>query len=174
MPVTVRDAIIAALDHLSDFDRLLREGLTTRADDLAQRGEGVAPTMAVVRGLETLLASCRRQGFVGQALARRASRFVGELAKLPPSDAPPVIGPDLAVRQTPLAIAKLIATPELVDFAQPGTHILIHRGVEEALRFIAATPVFRVRDVPGAFGDDIRAALIGRLFASGFLEVVSG
>ena len=173
VPVTVRDAIIAALDHLSDLDRPLREGLA-RGDDLARRGETAAPLAPVIRGVETLLASCRWPDFLPQALAKRASRMIGDLPKLPPSDAPAQIGPDLAVRQSPLAVAKLLATPELVDFAQPGAHILIHRGVEEALRFMAATPAFRVRDVPGAFGDDIRAALVGRLLASGFLEVAPG
>ena len=174
VPVTVRDAIIAALDHLSDADRPLREGLTARADDLSRRGEGVAPLEPVIRGLETLLANARRPGFLHQALARRASRMIGDLPKLPPSPALGAIGPDLVVRHSPLAVAKLLATPELVDFAQPGAHVLIHRGVEEALRFMASTPAFRVREVPGAFGDDIRAALVGRLLASGFLEVVPG
>jgi hypothetical protein len=40
------------------------------------------------------------------------------------------------------------------------------------LRFIAATPAFRVADIPGDLPDEIRVALVTRLVTSGFLQPV--
>jgi hypothetical protein len=55
----------------------------------------------------------------------------------------------------------------------PGEHIAIHPGVEQELRFIVATPEFRIGDIPGQATDDVRAALVGRLVATGLLQVVA-
>lgn len=64
--------------------------------------------------------------------------------------------------------------PELVDFRQPGERMLVHRGAEQSLRFIANTPEFRVAELPGELGDDVKVALVNRLVASGFLVPVTG
>ncbi len=67
--------------------------------------------------------------------------------------------------------AHLTATASTIDFAYPGGHLNIHRGAEPAVVFIARTPAFRVRDIPGELGDDVRLALVQRFVASGVLEV---
>ncbi|MGN6124005.1 MAG: JmjC domain-containing protein [Sphingomonas oligoaromativorans] len=167
LPVTLREAIIAALDHLSDFDRPLRETALGRIDrplDMA------ALSQAVGDGLERLSRHVRTPGFLEGAMQRRSSRVIGQLARL--EGAPPVEPLTAAseVRHNPLALCHMLATPQQIDFCQPGGHINIHRGVEPALRFIAATPVFRIGDIPGGLPDDIRIALVARLMTSGFLQ----
>ena len=37
--------------------------------------------------------------------------------------------------------------------------------------FVARTPRFQVRDIPGAIGDEVRLALAERFLASGILEL---
>lgn len=171
VPVTVRDSIIAVLDHLSDLDRPLREGVTDRADDLSRDGAPAHLAARVRQGVERLLAACRSEAFVREAMEHRTSRMIGNLPKLPRPTSMPAITRDSRVRRSPLAIARLIATPEILDFSQPGGHTLVHLGAEQSLRFIASTPEFRVADIPGEVGDDIRVALVVPLVASGFLEL---
>jgi hypothetical protein len=69
-------------------------------------------------------------------------------------------------------MSHLSTSQEKIDFGYPGGHIYIHKGAEECVRFIAATPMFRIRDVPGAVGDEIRFALIEKFLSTGFLEQV--
>ena len=166
-PVTLREVMIAALDHLSDYDRPLREGAIGRVD-ARQDMAGLARNLDAAIG--RLHVAIRSPDFISSALMRRASRVVGTLAPLD-KIAEPRIEASSAIRHTPLAMCYLLATPTMIDFSQPGGHINIHRGVEPALRFISATPAFRVSDLPGDMGDDVRIALVGRLIGSGFLQL---
>jgi hypothetical protein len=77
------------------------------------------------------------------------------------------------LRQSSLAISYLRPSLGSLDFSQPGGHIAVHRGVEPELQFIAATDSFRVADLPGASGDDVKIALVMRLIESGFLEIAA-
>jgi hypothetical protein len=166
MPITVREAIIAALDHLSDYDRTLRQTALGRVDRLG--ADLPAIKAQLVDGLERLLAQCRSPGFVGSALQRRSSRIIGELPRLPPSPPLAALQDDQWLAHAPGAISTMLATPDMIDWAQPGHHLYIHRAAEPALRFIAATPRFRVGDVPG-LAPELRDAVIQRLLESGFL-----
>ncbi len=169
LPVTLREAIIAALDHLSDFDRPLRETALGRVD---RPLDAAALAHAIDGGLERLQQQVRAGGFVEAAMQRRSSRVIGNLARL--EGAPPArpLTPATQVRHAPLAMCHMLATPQQIDFCQPGGHINIHRGVEPALRFIAATPAFRIGELPGELPDEIRVALVTRLVTSGFLQPV--
>lgn len=172
LPVTVRQALIAAVDCLSETDRSVRAGVTRRADDLA-RGEGMQALAEHIRSAaESLLEKCRSDEFVRAAMERRRARMIEDLPKLAANGAgAPQIRPDSRVRHHPLAFAQVLTTGEIVDFRQPGERFLVHRGAELALRYIAATPEFRVADLPGGLGDDVKVALVGRLVMSGFLEL---
>jgi hypothetical protein len=77
------------------------------------------------------------------------------------------------VRQSPLAISELRHSFTSLDLSHPGSRIAIHPGVEPELRFITSTEAFRVADIPGASGEDVKIALVTRLVQSGFLEVES-
>jgi hypothetical protein len=162
-PTTLRDALTAAIDHLSDFDRSLRE-------TVKERGGGLAPQL--VAGLERLLARCRSGDFVEAAMEHRFARFVGGLPALPKRDGGAGVSAETRVRHSELAIFHLRRAGDWIDFGFPGDRLAIHRGVEEELRFIQETIEFRVRDIPGASGIDIRLALVGRLIAAGLLEPV--
>jgi hypothetical protein len=169
VPVTLRDALVAAVDHLSDLDRSFRETLVGRMP--LEGLEALAPRIA--DGLVRLLGQCRSGTFVGEAMEHRSSRIVGDLPALRRPAVVPPLAPGSRVRHAPLAICHLRAAGERIDFALPGNHIAIHPGVEEELRFIQAVPEFRIEDLPGNATMDVRLALIGRLMAEGLLEPVA-
>lgn len=163
-PTTLRDALVAALDHLSDSDRSLRE-------PAAAGSEGLAGQM--IRGLERLIAQCRSGGFAQAAMEHRSSRFVASLPALRVPGAAAQVSAETRLRHSPLAIFHLRRAGDWLDFGFPGDRLAIHPGVEEELRFIQETAEFRVRDIPGASSVEVRAALVGRLMAAGLLEPVA-
>lgn len=168
VPTTLRDVLVAALDHLSDLDRSLRETALERIDD----GLGGLPSQ-VVRRLEKLVAECRSGDFVKAALEHRSSRFVGTLPAPPRPQQVPSVSSETRVRHSPLAIFHLRRTGEWIDFGFPGDNLAIHPGVEEELRFIQETTDFRILDIPGASTIEVRVALVTRLIAAGLLEPVA-
>ncbi|MBL8555351.1 MAG: hypothetical protein JNL41_13825 [Phenylobacterium sp.] len=162
-PLTVREALVAALDHLSDLDRPLRATLPRRG--LAQVGP---PTLAAAG---RLLEAVRNPAFLSAALQRRAARTVGDLQPLPRPTATPVIGLDSELAHAPGATSHLSAGADTLDFAFPGGHLYIHRGVQDAVLFVADTPCFRVRDLPGGLADEVKLALCARFLEVGFLRL---
>ena len=172
VPVTLRDALGAALDRLSELDRPLRADVGNRADNLAQ-GKDYEQIFKQIRGgLDKLSQQCRSDEFLKSSLAQRRARMIQELPKLPHSRQQPQLTANTRVKHSPLAVAEMTVTPNVIDFRQPGDQILVHPGVEGAMRYIIQTPAFAISDIPGEMGDDVRIALIGRLLQSGFLEVV--
>jgi bifunctional lysine-specific demethylase and histidyl-hydroxylase MINA len=170
-PLTVRDAMIAAIDQLSDLDPTLRTTLGGRiAYQLMGRGfERLVPPVA--DGLERLRQACRTPGFLAGALQRRSGRAVARLAALPSPKTPPAIGPDTVLAQAANAFCHLTGNAERIDFSYPGGHVYIHRGAEPSLVYMVNTPKFRVRDIPGEIGDDVRVSLATTLLEIGFLEL---
>ncbi len=173
VPLTLREAITAALDHFSDLERGLRVSVGDRLSAAVSRDDFADIAAQVRQGVAALAQLCASDDFIAEAMQRRSSRAIGDLDKLPPAGyRPSQITAELRVRHNPLALCHLSANAEKIDFSHPGGHIYIHRGAEEGVRFIAATPEFQVRDVPGAYGDDVRFALVGRFLDSGFLQAV--
>ncbi len=171
VPVTLRDALIAAIDHLSDLDKPLRTGVTARADDLAQ-GRGDATVLEQVRrALDRLEANAASDTFVRDAMSRRRARFIADLPKLEPQESEWSISLSSRVRHNPLAVAHSIRANGVLDLSQPGEQIFVHAGAEQSLDFILENPEFRVADVPGDIGNDVRIALVQRLLASGLLQL---
>ena len=169
-PLTLREALIAALDQLSDLDQTLR---TTVGGRLAYqlRGAGVERLAGpVLEGLERLRAACRTPGFLTAALQGRSSRVVAKLAPLPAPAAAPALDLDSELKHTDVAFCHLTASPDKIDFSHPGGHLYIHRGAEQSLLYMVNTPRFRVRDVPGEIADEVRLSLATRLVQVGFLK----
>ena len=167
VPMTVREAIGAALDYFSDFDRDLREPALAGAaepnrSELAER---------VSQGLERLAEQIRTESFLQNALDLHSSRMVSALDPLPRSPKAAQVARETLVRHAPLAISHLRTALGSLDFTVPGEHIAIHPGVEGELRFISETAEFRVGDIPGQASDEVRIALVSRLVSSGLLEV---
>jgi len=172
VPLTLREAVIACLDHLSDFDRPLRETVGARlARQVAQGAFGDLPEQ--VRGaLERVGQAVQSDAFVADALQRRSSRTIGDLPKLKAVLPEGGLTASSQVRHNPLAVAHLSGAKGRIDFAYPGGHHYIHAGVTDALAFVATTPEFRVHDIPGAMGHDVRLALVEKFVTTGFLQVV--
>jgi bifunctional lysine-specific demethylase and histidyl-hydroxylase MINA len=166
-PITLREAIIAALDYLSDHDRTFRETAISRVQDT----DFVALSSQIVEGLGQLLTQSKSQDFLKAATDLRSSRFTVDLLPLGNRSARPPITRDTRVRQSPLAISHLRHSLASLDFSQPGGHIAVHPGVERELQFIASTQSFRVAEVPGGSSGDVKIALVNKLVDSGFLEV---
>lgn len=168
VPTTIREAITAALDHLADVDRDLREPAFTSSTAV----DGAALRQRMIAGLTRLIEQCRSDDFIKSAMDLRSSRFVSGLPPLAKSQPTPV-SRDTVVRHSTLAISHLRMALGSLDLSVPGEHIAIHPGVERELRFIGATESFRVGDIPGEASDDVRVALVGRLIATGLLEVAT-
>lgn len=167
-PITLREAIIAAVDLLSDNDRDFRQAIIGRADEIDPAALG----KLVGSGLDRLRDHCQSADFVRAAMDLRASRATADLPPLAKAAAAPNLTRGSRVQHSPLAIGHLRHSAGSLDFSQPGEHIAVHAGVEPELRYIAQTPAFRIADLPGAAGDDVKIALVSRLVQSGFLEVV--
>jgi hypothetical protein len=172
VPLTLREAIGAALDHLSEFDRAFRENVGSRLAYSIRTNDFGELAPRIRSGVARLLQICGSDEFIAQALQRRSSRAVGELKKPVTPEHRSQISVTTLVRHSSSAICHLSVNREQIDFSHPGGHVYIHRGVQESARFIAETPEFRVGDVPGLVGDDIRIALVQKFLSSGFLEVV--
>jgi bifunctional lysine-specific demethylase and histidyl-hydroxylase MINA len=168
-PLTVRQAVIAALDQLSDLDRTLR---TTMGGcvPIELKGGGIeALTQRTAEAVERLRAACRAPGFMLAALQHRSRKAVASLAALPLPPAAPAIAIDTELVHTGTAMCHLTASPERIDLSYPGGHIYLHRGAEQSLLFMVNTPRFRVGDIPGEIADDVRLSLAARLVGIGFL-----
>ena len=170
VPVTVRDALIAAIDHLSDLDKPIRTGITPRADDLAGGDREEIVLQRLRDAMRKFSDSTQSDTFIRDAMSRRRSRLIAEMPKLPAPEAN-TVQLQSRLKHSPLAIAHTITAGDVIDFSQPGEQIFIHAGAEDSLRYIIDTPEFSVADIPGAIDNNVRIALAQRLVKSGFLEV---
>ena len=166
-PVTLREAIIAAVDLLSDNDRDFRETVAGRATEIDFR----QLTGKVVEGLNRLLSYGRSEDFLKAAMDLRSARMTTSLPPLGKPTSETSVTLATQVRHSPLSIGYLRHSAGSLDFSVPGEHIAVHRGVEAELQFMASTDSFQVADIPGVSGEDVKLALVRRLIDSGFLEV---
>ncbi len=170
-PLTVREAVLAALDQLSDLDRNLRISIGGR---LAYQLNGAglqALEPPILDAVARLTAACRTPGFLALALQRRSARIVGSLEALPAPSQSPGVELDSVLIRSSKAFSHLTANSEKIDFAYPGGHVYIHLGAEESVIFMVNTPKFRVRDIPGGIDDEVRLSLATKLLEIGFLEI---
>jgi ribosomal protein L16 Arg81 hydroxylase len=173
VPLTVRDAINSALDHLSNLNKPLRLDAGKRADDQA-RGEGLdVITQQVLKGLDELTANCQSLAFVETALAHTYARMIKDMPKLTAPEKTQPITVESKVRRSALAVAQLMTTSTIADFTQPGEQVLVHRGAAECLQFLASKPEFTVSEIPGSIDDEVRIALASKMVSTGFLELVA-
>jgi hypothetical protein len=170
-PLTLREAVIAALDHLSDLDRGWRLTIGGRLG-FQLRGQGLERLLPpVVEAAGNLATACRTPGFLASALQWRSSRVIAALAPLPMPAAGPAIDLDSQLVQGELAFCHLTASPGRIDVSYPGGHLYVHRGAQACIEYMVNTPRFRVREIPGEVGDDIRLSLAERFVQIGLLAL---
>ena len=171
-PITVREALIAAIDHLSDLDRGWRDTATPFLAQQLLTGRLEPLPELLVRATQSLREALATPGFVAAALQRRSARAVGLLAPNKAS-APIALTLDSELRQRPDSFCHLSANPEKIDVAYPGGHLYIHRGAEAAVLYLVNTAQLRVRDIPGDIDDAVRLSLATRFCEVGLLELVT-
>ena len=172
-PLTLREAVIAALDHLSDLDRGWRATVGGRLG-FQLRGLGIEQLLPpIVQATGNLATACRTPGYLISALQWRSSRAIAALSRLPAPAQAPQIDLDSELVHHELAFCHLTASPERIDVSYPGGHLYIHRGVQLCIEYMMNNTRFRVRDIPGEVGDDIRLSLAGRFLEIGFLQLAS-
>ncbi|MBV9842472.1 MAG: hypothetical protein JOY99_13240 [Sphingomonadaceae bacterium] len=173
-PLTVRDAVIALVDQLSESERGFR---ATIGGDLALRllrGEAAGLMPPVANAVTKLREAAGSAPYFAAALQRRSARAIGALDGFSAQPDAPAIGLDTELRPRDLAFCHLSANADTIDLSYPGGHIYVHRGAQESLVYIINAHRFRVRDIPGAIADDVRLALADRLLRAGYLEIVPG
>jgi bifunctional lysine-specific demethylase and histidyl-hydroxylase MINA len=170
-PLTLREAMIAAVDHLSDLDQTLRTTIGGRLGfQLMSSGfERLTPAVSEVTG--QLLAALRTPDFLAAALHRRSARTIASFKALPAPESVPAIDLDTLVTRTDMAFCHLSANAEKIDFSYAGGHLYIHRGAAQSFVFMVNTPKFRIRDIPGDVTDEIRLSLVTKLLEVGFLTI---
>lgn len=166
-PITLREAIIAVVDYISDQDRALRETAIGRVQDIDLE----TLSSRIAEAMDRLLIRSRSQDLVRASMDLRSSRSTAELPRTSDPKRRSGITGETHVRQAPLAIAYLRPSFSSLDFSQPGGHIAVHPGAERELQFIASTQSFRVAEIPGPSSGNVKIALVSKLIDSGFLEV---
>jgi|HubBroStandDraft_6_1064221.scaffolds.fasta_scaffold294664_2 hypothetical protein len=171
-PLTLRDALTAALDHFSDLDRSWRSTVGSRLG-YQLRASGLERLLPQVAEAAAQLANaCRTPGFLASALLWRSSRTIAALAPLRAASVPD-LDLDTELRQGELAFCHLTASPERIDISYPGGHLYVHRGAQPCIEFIVNTSRFRVRDIPGEVSDEVRLSLAGQFVQIGLLKLAA-
>lgn len=169
--LTVREGLIAVLDHLSDLDAPLRADAAKHLAVSVRRNDFGDLQGRLTAAAAQLAAACASEGFVAQALQRRSARTIGDLPKLAPSAAS--VSLDTRLRHAPLAFSHVSANEANLDVSYPGGHLYIHRGAQQSVLFILETPEFRVGDIPGGLEGEVLLALVRQFLDVGFLQVAA-
>lgn len=169
-PVTVRDALVAAIDELTMVDRTFREAISGDMRMQLANADARDLTPTVLQALKRLLDSVSSSEFLQTSLRKRSARAIRGMEPLP-STSHPKIGPGTRLEQNGTALCVLVPGERVIELNYPGGKIYIHRGVEEALTFMVEQPMFRVEDVPGNLPPDVLVALAEKLLSIGQLKV---
>jgi hypothetical protein len=169
-PVTVRDALVAAIDELTTIDRSFREAIGGDLRTRLANGDSRDLVPSVLQAVGRLRDSASSADFLQTSLRKRSGRALRGMDPLP---AVPLreIGVDTRLKRNESALYVLVPGERVVELNYPGGKIYVHRGVEAALIFMLEQPAFRVRDVPGNLPADVLVALANKLLAIGQLEI---
>jgi hypothetical protein len=130
----------------------------------------------VTRTFQQVLQSFAEHARADAAVERLASRFVEGLDPLPDGyfafDPEPTVGPETVLVRRPGAICRVRIDGDLVFLEFPGGRIGGPLRIAPALRFLAATERFAVREMP-ELGSDARSVLARRAIQEGLLRIVA-
>lgn len=173
IPLTMREAIIAAVDHLSDLHRPFRQGVGNHMASAVLRNQFFDLPAGIRASLDQLQQACRSDDFIAGALQRRSSRVVGDLERLETRPNTAELTLDTVVQHAPLATFHIMSNERVLDFSYPGGHLYIHVGAMPSVAFIVNTPRFRVGDIAGEIDDQVRLSLCESFVGAGFLQTVA-
>jgi ribosomal protein L16 Arg81 hydroxylase len=172
-PVTLRDALVAAIDELARVDRSFREAIAGDVRGQLTKADAQELVPSVLEAINRLQHSTGSAEFLQTSLRKRSGRAIRGMEPLP-TVPEAKIGLDTRLKQNESALCVLVQGERMIELNYPGDKIYIHRGVQEALTFMVEQPVFRLSDVPGDLPADILIALAGKLLSIGHLELCVG
>jgi ribosomal protein L16 Arg81 hydroxylase len=166
------DLLRDALDVVSRREVGLRESLPP---GLVPGGQ---TTPALDQRFKDLLRLLAESAGLEEALGRLSSTFLRSLAPLPANffsatEDAEHIEPDTVVERAPGIICRVLQREDWVGIEFPGNFVDGPPAIGPALHFIARTPRFAVRDLPGDLAVDGKRILVGRLLRTRFLTRVS-
>ncbi len=138
------------------------------------RGDVALP--ALRSGLEALLAKLSSTPRAEEAVERLAQRYLGQVQPLPDGDLRQLgeareLGLDTRVRRRAGMFCRISAQGESVRIEFPGGSVAGPKPIEPALRYVAGTEQFDVRDLPGGLTERAKIILTRRLIAEGLLRL---
>jgi ribosomal protein L16 Arg81 hydroxylase len=166
------DLLRHALDRISRTDPRFRESIPSGV----LLSSDVAPQ--VDERFRQLLAVLAENASAADAIGRLGDEFIGGLAVLPHSRfaAPKCmdeIGPETVLAKCPGAVCRCSATAETATIHFPGGHVSGPARIGPALRFIAESERFLIRDLPNNLGAEGKLVLSRRLVREGLLMIES-
>lgn len=164
------DLLHEAVDELARRDERFRASLPPGAF----RGPDLPETLAE-RFRELAEAFARGAG-AEAALDHLGDQFFGQLPVLPDdspdhSGDPEEIGLDTELRRRPGLICRVVRDGGWVSVLFPGGHVGGPLKIAPALRFVAETERFAVRDLPGELGPEGKLVLARRLLRERLLTI---
>jgi hypothetical protein len=164
------DLLRAVITVAAQEDVQLRDGLPvgflTSSETRAALAPRCAALLATLAERANLEAAVRRLGTVllEGAHASLESHFssLGQLDQ---------IQLDTRVRRRTDTLRVFPRSPEVVTIEFPGRQVNGPAYLEPALRFIARTPAFAVRDLPDTLSDNAKLVLVRRLVRDGLLAI---
>lgn len=112
-----------------------------------------------------------------EAAGSLAHQFFGQLSMLPGTQFSSSvdldqIGPETVLEKQPQTICCVLENDEGVAIEFPGNRVSGPSRIASALRFVASTPCFAVRDLPGELNAQAKVVLARRLIREGLLTPV--
>jgi ribosomal protein L16 Arg81 hydroxylase len=168
--LTWLDVLSVALARAANRDERFRMALPVELADGARSG-------AAKEQFETLLRAFAESADFDGALAEVEASFVRNMQATTDGalmgTASRALDADTPLEQSPGLVCRYVAEGGMAGLISAQGSLLMPESFGAALRFIARTREFRVRDLPGQMSDAGRLSLARRLVQDGFVRVAA-
>jgi ribosomal protein L16 Arg81 hydroxylase len=166
--LTWLDVLSVALARAGNRDERFRTALPVELAGGTQSG-------AAKEHFETLLRAFAEDADFDGALAEVEASFVRNMQATADGTlmgtAPRALDADTTLEQSPGLVCRYVAEGGMAGLVSAQGSLLMPESFGAALRFVAHTREFRVRDLPGRMSDAGKLSLARRLVQDGFLRV---